>query len=90
MFALLKVGTSQVGPSPNTKKLVLQLSACDDELSSTTKITTFLVKPLSKLPNPVLSNVIPYPLYRYFSLSLLSLFFTILVASNKQFLNLKF
>ena len=89
MFALLKVGTSQVGPSPNTKKLFLQLSACDDELSSTTKITTSLVKPLSKLPNPVLSNVSPYPLYTYFSLSLLSLFFTILVASNKQFLNLK-
>ena len=76
MFALLKVGPLQVGPSPNTKKLFLQLSACDDELSSTTKITTSLVKPLSKLPNPVLSNVshihyihtFHYHYYHYFLL----------------------
>ena len=40
---------------------------------------------LSKLHEPALSNAIPYPLYTYFSLS----FFTILVAQNKQFLNLK-
>ena len=47
---------------------------------------TFLAKSLSKLHEPALSNVIPHPLYTYFSLSL---FFTILVALNKQFLNLK-
>ena len=47
---------------------------------------TFLAVLLSKLQKPALSNVIQHPLYTYFSLSL---FFTILVASNKQFLNLK-
>ena len=42
--------------------------------------------PLSKLHEPALSNVIPYPLCTYFSLLL---FFTILVAPNKQSVNLK-
>ena len=45
----------------------------------------FLAKLLSKLYEPALSNVIPYPLYTYFSLSL---FFTIFVSLNKKFLNL--
>ena len=76
----------QVGPSPSTKKLFLQLSAWEDGLLSTTKIATFLAKSLSKSHEPRLSNVIPYPLYIHFYLSLL---FTILVAPNKQFLNLK-
>ena len=47
---------------------------------------TFLVKSLPKLHEPPLSNAIPYQLYTYFSLSL---FFTTLVAPNKQLLNLK-
>ena len=64
----------------------MQLSTCDDRLSSTPKIITFLVVSLPKLHQSVLLNVIPWPLYTYFSFSLL---FTILVASNKQFLNLK-
>ena len=41
---------------------------------------------LSKLHEPAISNDIPYPFYTYFSLSQ---FFTILVAPNKQFVNLK-
>ena len=52
---------------------------------STPKITTFLVKSLLNLHESALSNGIPYPLYTRFSLSL---FFTTLVAPNKQFLNL--
>ena len=64
----------------------MQLSEWDDELLPTPQIITFLAKPISKLPELALSNVISYPLYTYFSLSLL---FTILVAANKQFLNLK-
>ena len=47
---------------------------------------TFLAKSLPKLHEPALSNVIPYPLYTYFSILL---FFTVKVALNKQFLNLK-
>ena len=46
----------------------------------------FLAKSLSKLHESALSNVISYPLYTHLSLSLI---FTILVAPNKQFLNLK-
>ena len=42
--------------------------------------------PLLKLRELALTIVIPYPRYIYFSLSL---FFTTLVAPNKQFLNLK-
>ena len=76
----------KVGPSPNIKKLFLRLSEWDNELLSTPKIITFLAVSLLKLYQPVLSNVIPYPLYTNFSLSI---FFTILVAPNKQFLNLK-
>ena len=41
---------------------------------------------LLKLHEPALSNIIPYPLYTNFTLSL---FCTRLVAPNKQFLNLK-
>ena len=42
----------------------------------------FLANSLSKIHEPVA----PYPLCKYF---LLSLFFTVLVAQNKKFLNLK-
>ena len=66
--------------------MFLRLSEWDDELLSKPKIITFLAASISKLQKLPLSNVIPYPLYRYFSLSL---FFSILVAPNKQFLNLK-
>ena len=76
----------KVGTSLSTKRLFLQLSACDDELLLTPKIITFLAVSLSKLHEPTLSNVVPQPLYTYFSLSLL---FTTLVAPNKQFLNSK-
>ena len=76
----------KVGPKPKIKKLFLGLSTCDDKLLSTPKIITFLVVPLPKLHQSVLLNVTPYPLYTYFSLSL---FFTELVAPNKQFLNSK-
>ena len=98
MFALLKLISNlfsgdpkfqlipKVGPSPDIKKLLLRLSELNDELLSTPKIITFLAVSLSKLQKPPLSNVIPYPLYTYFSLSL---FFTILIAPNKPFLNLK-
>ena len=41
---------------------------------------------LLKLHELALSDVIPYPLYTYFSLSL---FFTILVGPNMELLNLK-
>ena len=64
----------------------MHLSKGHDELLSTPKIISFVAKSLSKLNEPTLSNGIPYPLYTYSSLSL---FFTILVATNKQFLNLK-
>ena len=64
----------------------MQLSKGHDELLSTPKIISFVAKSLSKLNEPTLSNGIPYPLYAYSSLSL---FFNILVATNKQFLNLK-
>ena len=47
---------------------------------------TFLAKSLSKLHESPLPNVISYPLYTYFSLSL---FFTALFAPNKQFSNFK-
>ena len=67
--------------------LFLRLSESDDELSSKPKIITFLAKSLSKLHKPALSAVIPYSLYTCFYLTL---FFTMLVAPNKQFLNLKF
>ena len=46
----------------------------------------FLAKSLSAFHKPALSNVILYPLYTYF---LLSLLITMLIAPNKQFLNLK-
>ena len=62
--------------------LFLRLSELDDE----PEIITFLPVSLLKLHAAELSNVIPYPLYRYFSLSL---YFTILFAPNNQFLNLK-
>ena len=58
----------------------------DDKLLSTPKVIIFLAKSLSKLNEPALSNVIPHPWYTYFSLLL---FFSKLVAPNKQFLNLK-
>ena len=48
-----------VRPSPSTKKVFLQLSAWDNELSPKPKITTFLAKPLSKLHERAPSNVIP-------------------------------
>ena len=64
----------------------MRLPTCYDELLSTPKIITFVAVPLMKLHEPALSNFIPYPLYTYFSLSL---FFIILAAPNKQFLNLK-
>ena len=64
----------------------MQLSEWDDELLSVPKFITFLAVPLSKLHQPALSNVTLYPRYMYFSISL---FFTILVAPNKLFLNLK-
>ena len=41
---------------------------------------TFLAVSQSKLYEPALSNVIPYPRYTYFSLSL---YFTILVAPKE-------
>ena len=66
--------------------LFFRLSGWNYELLSTPKIITFLVRLLSKFHEPALSNVIPYPLYIYFSLSLFS---TILVAPNKPFLSLK-
>ena len=53
---------------------------------STSKVIRFLANSLSKLHEPVLSNITPYPLYTYVSFSL---FFIVLVAPNKQFLNLK-
>ena len=71
---------SKVEPSTNIKKLFLRLSEWDDE--STPKIITFLVVSISKLQIPTLSNVIPYPLYTFFSLSL---FFIIFVNPNKLF-----
>ena len=76
----------KVGPSPDIKELFWRLSELNDELLSAPKIITFLAVSLSKLQKSPLSNVIPYPLYTYFSLSL---FFTIWIATNKQFLNLK-
>ena len=59
-----------VGLSSNIKKLLLQLSEWDDELLSASKVIALLAKSLSKFHAPTLSNVIPYPLYTYFSLSL--------------------
>ena len=47
---------SSVGSSYNTKKLFLQLSAWDDELLSTPKITTFLANELQKLHETAPSN----------------------------------
>ena len=75
----------KVEPKPNFKKLFLKLSTCDDELLSTSKIVTFLAVPLPKLYQSP-SNAIPQPLYTHL---LLSLFFTILVAPNKQYFNVK-
>ena len=72
----------KVGPLPNYKKL----SEWDDALLSTPKLITFLAKSLWKHNELTLSNVISYPLSKYFSLSI---FFTILVTPNKQFVNLK-
>ena len=70
----------QVGPSPNIKKLFLWLWESYDELLSLPKIIT------PWLHEHALSSIIQYLWYTYFSLSI---FFTILVAPNKQFLNLK-
>ena len=64
----------------------MPLSTWDGELLSAPKIITFLAVSLPKLHQSVLLNVIPYSLYKYFYLSL---FFDILVAPNKQFLNFK-
>ena len=66
--------------------LFLLLSEWDDELLSAPKIITFPAKSFSKLHEPALSNATPYPLYTSVSLSL---FQTILVATNKQFSKLK-
>ena len=52
-----------VGPSPSTKKLFLQLSVWDDKLSPTPNIITFLAESFLKLHEPALSDVIPQPLY---------------------------
>ena len=64
----------------------MRLSAWDDELLLISKITAFLAKTLPKLHEPALSNFIPYLLYTCLSLSV---FFTILVVPNKQFVNLR-
>ena len=74
------------GPLPNYKKLFLWLSEWNDALLSTPKLITFLAKSLWKHNELTLSNVISYPLSKYFSLSI---FFTILVTPNKKFVNLK-
>ena len=79
---------TKAGHLPTTKKLFLRLLSWDDELLSTLKITTFSAKSLPKFYEPVPSNAIPQPLIH--ALFSLLLFFTILVASNKQLLNLKF
>ena len=68
------------------KQLFIQFSTCGNELLSTSKIIVFLANLLWKLRETQLPNVISYLLYTYLSLSL---FFTILVAPNKQFLNSK-
>ena len=49
---------SSVGPSPNTKKLFLRLSVCDDELLSISKFLTFLAESLPKLHESDPSNAI--------------------------------
>ena len=54
--------TSHVGPSPNIKKLFLQLPERDDELLWVSKFMKFLAKSLPKLHEPALSNVILYSL----------------------------
>ena len=74
----------KVGTSPNIQKLFKEFSELDDELSSMPKIISFLTVSLSYLHQPVQISI--YPLYTYFSFSLV---FTIIVALNKQFLNLK-
>ena len=51
-----------VRPWPNTKKLFSLLSVWDDELLSTPKIVTFLVKSLRKLHESSPSNAIPQSL----------------------------
>ena len=73
---------ASVGPSPNTRKLLLLLSVWDDEVLSTPKITTFLAKSLPKLHEPSPSNATLQPLQENL-LSLLLL--TMLTVSNKQF-----
>ena len=60
----------KVAPLPSTKKLFLQFSAWHDAQLSAPKIITLLAESLSELHEPALLNVIPYPLYAYFSLSL--------------------
>ena len=45
--------------SPNTEKLLLQLSVWDDELLSIPKIITFLERSLSKLHETAPLNCIP-------------------------------
>ena len=64
----------------------MRLPTRNDEPLLTVKIITSIAVLLSKLRESPLSNVVPCPLYTYF---FLSLFFTILVAPNKLFLNLK-
>ena len=53
-----------VGPSTNTENLFFQLSVSGDELLSTSKITTFLAKSLSKLMN-LLYQMLFTEHYRY-------------------------
>ena len=76
----------KVGPFFNIKMLFVLYLEWDDELLSTPNLIRFIVVSLSKLQKVALLNISPYPPYTNFSLSI---FFTILVAPNKQFLNLK-
>ena len=69
---------------PYQEKLILVIFSMRWWLS-TPRIITFLAVSLSKLHKPALSNLIPC----HYKHTFLSLFFTILVAPNKQFLNLK-
>ena len=53
--------TPEVSLSSNTKKLSLQLLVWCDELLSTSKVTTFLAKPLPKLHESFPSNAYNIP-----------------------------
>ena len=87
----------KVGPSPDIKKLFWRLPLWEDALLSAPKVIIFLSVSSSKLQKSAPSNVVPYLLYTYFSLSLLLYYyiflyhyhFTILVGPNKQVLNLR-